>query len=72
LSFRLSALTTSITDGNSDEHSPLKCEYITKSRRLEWGIFGLVGDASPLDFGSYPFDRTYGTSYLNVSFTPFF
>jgi len=50
----------------------LKCEYITKSRRLEWGIFGLVGDASPLDFGSYPFDRTYGTSYLNVSFTPFF
>ena len=69
MSFRLSALTTSITDGNSDE---LKCEYITKSRRLEWGIFGLVGDASPLDFGSYPFDRTYGTSYLNVSFTPFF
>src|SRR4051812_25835091 len=51
---------------NADEHSPEKLEYLEKSKRLEWGIYGLIGDASPLDV--YPGIKPYGNELFRTTF----
>jgi hypothetical protein len=53
-------------DGDDDGHSPERLEYMEKSKRLEWGIFGLVGDASPLDV--FPGVERYGNELYQTTF----